>query len=459
MKIGIIGAGISGLTLAYELQQRGIDYHLWESSAEPGGYIRSRREPATDSRQTYLRELGPNSLLGDDNLLRWLDRLGLTPELTFSKPVSKARYIYRDGQYRQLPSGPPSLLLGNFFSWKTKLAILRERTVKTTSPDGETLAQFFRRRFTNEIVDYALAPFVAGIYAGDPERLLVAETFPVLLKYEREYSSVLRGLIKSQSTAGGAATKRKQSFSFRDGMQTLPIALAAKLAHLSLSDPVERIRRNGDGWRVESATGTQTVDRLVLAIGTEAAARLVSHPGLNDRYSDFATALRQVEYPPMTAVHSAYKRADVRHPLNGFGGLNPKKEGRFASGHIWSSSIFDGRCPDDEVLFTTFVGGAGSAENARQPDDVLFRAVHEELVDAFGIRATEPVFRAIYRWERAIPQYNEAIVTVRQQVEAIEGDNLLVCANWYGGLSLSDCLAKARTMAETLSAERTINNF
>ena len=460
MKIGIIGAGISGLTLGYELQRRGIDYHLWEASAEPGGYIRSRRDTPADGGQTYLRELGPNSLLGDDDLLEWLDGLGLTPELVFSKPVSKARYIFRSGQYRRLPSGPSSLLLGrigepSFFSWKTKLAILRERTNKTVSPEGETLAQFFRRRFSDEIVDYALTPFVAGIYAGDPERLLVSETFPVLLQYERDYGSVLRGLIKNQSTAG-----RRQSFSFRDGMQTLPRALAAQLTHLSLNNPVERISRAGDdGWRVESATGTQTVDRLVLAAGADATAWLVSNPDLNNHYSAFADALRRVEYPPMTAVHSAYKRADVRHPLNGFGGLNPKREGRFAAGHIWSSSVFDGRCPNDEVLFTTFVGGQGSADNARQPDDVVFRNVHQELADAFGISATEPTFRTIYRWERAIPQYNEHIVTVRQQVDTIRADNLLVCANWYGGLSLSDCLGKARNLAEELSSGGLINKF
>ena len=460
MKIGIIGAGISGLTLAYELQRRGIDYHLWEAAAEPGGYIRSRREAGADSQQTYLRELGPNSLLGDADLLQWLDELGLTPELTFSKPVSKARYIFRNGHYRRLPSGPPSLLFGNFFSWKTKLAILRERTNKTTSPTGETLAQFFRRRFSDEIVDYALTPFVAGIYAGDPERLLVSETFPVLLKYERDYGSVLRGLIKNQATAG-----RRQSFSFRDGMQMLPNALAAQLTQLSLNDPVGRIGRIGaTGWQVKSETGTQTVDRLVLAVGTDAAARLVSHPDLNGRYADFASALRRVEYPPMTTVHSAYKRADVRHPLNGFGGLNPKREGRFAAGHIWSSSVFDGRCPDDEVLFTTFVGGAGadpdsSETKACQPDEVIFRNVHQELTDAFGISTTEPTFRGIYRWERAIPQYTEDIVAVRKQVEAIEADELRVCANWYGGLSLSDCLGKARQMAEKLSSDRLINNF
>lgn len=443
MSIGIIGAGISGLTLAYELQQRGVDYHLWEASGEPGGYIRSRRDG------DYLRELGPNSLLGDEELLQWLDKLGLASDLVFSKPVSKARYIFRNGQYRQLPSGPPSLLFGGFFSWKTKLAIFRERNNKTVSPPGETLAQFFRRRFSDEIVDYALGPFVAGIYAGDPEQLLVSETFPVLLQYEKEYGSVLRGLIKNQSSTG-----RKQSFSFREGMQTLPNALAVGLTGLSLNDAVQRISRDGDGWRVDSSTGSQFVDQLVLCIGADAAAQLVA-----PQYSELADALRRVEYPSMTAVHSVYKRADVSHPLNGFGGLNPKVEKRFCAGHIWSSSIFDYRCPADEVLFTTFVGGTTGASNARQSDDVLYKNVHQELAESFGIRAEEPVFKAIYRWEKAIPQYNTAIVAVKQLVNSMHSDNLLVCANWYGGLSLSDCLAKARKLAEQLVSKSLINKF
>ncbi len=459
MSIGIIGAGISGLTLAYELQRRGIDYHLWEATNQPGGYIQSRRDArhrnaGRRNASGYLRELGPNSLLGDADLLNWIDGLGLTPELVFANPVSNARYIFRSGQYRKLPSGPPSLLLGNFFSWRTKWAILQERNNRTVSPEGETLAQFFRRRFTNEIVEYALAPFVAGIYAGDPERLLVAETFPVLLRYEREDGSVLRGLIKNQSTTG-----RRQSFSFRDGMQTLPNALAARLTHLSFNNPVERIVRQGEGWRVDSATGSQTVDQLVLCVGANAAARLVEpyDPG-------YAEALRRIDYPPMTAVHSAYRRVDVSHPLNGFGGLNPKVEGRFAAGHIWSSSVFNSesrptRCPADEVLFTTFVGGASAPTNARQPDDVIYQRVHAELADSFGIRAAEPTFRAIYRWERAIPQYDAALAGVKPHVAAAEANNLLVCANWYGGLSLSDCLQKARTLGARLADKLLINNF
>jgi len=448
MSIGIIGAGISGLTLAYELQKLGIDYHLWEASGQPGGYISSRREVGPEAGRTYLRELGPNSLLGDDTLLNWLDELGLTPELTFSKPVSKARYIFRNGKYRALPSGPLSLLFGNFFSWKTKRAIWRELKNKTMSPPGETLGQFFRRRFSAEIVDYALGPFVAGIYAGDPEQLLVSETFPSLLAFEKEYGSVLRGFMKQQ---GGA---RKQSFSFREGMQMLPLALANGLTNLSLNDPVRQIRHTSSGWQVERASGTVLVDQLVLAVGADVAARLVA--GYDDK---FATALRQIAYPPMTAVHSVFKRADVAHPLNGFGGLNPKVEGQFAAGHIWSSSVFEGRCADDEVLITTFVGGQQNPANARLSDEQLTQGVQQELEAGFGVRTSTPVLRTITRWERAIPQYDTNIVAVKPWIKRAEGDDLFVCANWYGGISLSDCIGKAKKLATELSGKSVINNF
>lgn len=448
MSIGIIGAGISGLTLAHELQQRGIDYQLWEATDRPGGYIRSSRQTGPDG-QSYLIEEGPNSMLGDADLLRWIDSLGLTPHLVRSNPVSKARYIYRNERYRQLPGSPPSLLFGGFFSWSTKLAALRELTNKTTSPPGETLGQFFRRRFSAEVVDYALGPFVAGIYAGDPEQLLVAETFPSLLAYEQTYGSVLRGLIKNQS-----ATGRRESFSFQGGVQMLPDALAAGLRNLSLQMPVSRIEPLANGWQVTTAAGTTQVDELVLAVSTGAAARL-----LTPHQPALAEALSAVAYPPMTGVYSVYKRADVQHPLDGFGGLNPKVEGQFSAGHIWSSSVFAGRCPDDEVLFTTFVGGQQGVEQARQPDEVVRQRVHQELVSGFGIRAAGPVWQSIYRWERAIPQYDQRIATVRKQVDGLTDNRLHVCANWYGGVSLSDCIGKARRLANELTAKPLINNF
>ncbi|MFD1142656.1 protoporphyrinogen oxidase [Larkinella insperata] len=440
--IAIIGAGISGLTLAHELQKNHVPYRLFDRSSEPGGVMHSRREG------DYLIEIGPNTLLGDADLLNWFDQLGLTPEIYFAKSVSKARFIYRNGAYQQLPSGPLSLLFGRFFSWEAKKAIWRERSNRTVSPPGETLGDFIRRRFSSELAEYALAPFVAGTYAGDPDRLLVSETFPVLLEYERNYGSVLKGFMKNAGSAG-----RRQAFTFRDGLQTLPRKLAAQLDALNLNDSVTRLTQTDNGWQLEAQSGLYAADTVVLACEAGAAANL-----LEPIRPEIATLLRQIDYPPMTAVHSVYKRAEVQHPLNGFGGLNPRVEGRFAAGHIWNSSLFEGRCPADEVLFTSFVGGRQNADHVQHPDAVIRQRVHQELVQAFGIQASAPQRQWLSRWERAIPQYDARIVPVREQAPSLEPDGLYVCANWYRGLSLPDCIRKARTLGNQLSRLKIAEN-
>ena len=433
--IAIIGAGISGLTLAYDLQQRQIPYRLFDRGREPGGLMQSRRDGP------YLIERGPNSLLGDAALLAWLDQLGLTSDIRFAKPVSKARYIYRNGAYRKLPSGPLSMLFSSFFNWETKKAFWRERSNPTVSPPGETLSAFFRRRFSQEVVDYALAPFVAGVYAGDPDQLLVSETYPMLLEYEKQYGSVLKGFIKNAGSA-----ERRQSFSFREGLQTLPNALAAQLTALNLNDSVNRLTKTETGWLLETQSGSYPADTVVVACDTAASAHL-----LETTWPNAANRLRQIEYPPMTAVHTVYKRADVTHPLDGFGGLNPRVENQFVAGHIWSSSVFDDRCPADEVLFTSLVGGQQGAENTQYPDEIIRERVHRELVQAFGIRADAPVRQWLTRWERAIPQYDARMVPVREQMPTLEPDGLYVCANWYEGPSLSDCIRKAKTLGARLA--------
>ena len=223
------------------------------------------------------------------------------------------------------------------------------------------------------------------------------------------------------------------------------MALAAKLTNVHFSCPVERIERTRIGWSVHSAAGSQPVDKLVLAVPTDVAARLLAN-----HVPDFTQALRQIEYPPMVAVHTAYKRADVSHPLNGFGGLNPAVEGRFAAGHIWSSSIFPNRCPADEVLFTTFVGGQQNATNASLPEAAIRARVHQELVDSFGISAATPSWQHSFDWPNAIPQYDRQLQVVKQLVPPLEADNLFICANWYGGVSLSDCIGKARALGSRL---------
>lgn len=437
--IGIIGAGISGLSLAFHLQKLDIPYILLEASEQVGGYISTMHENSIN-RKSYLLELGPNSIMVDNEIHQLINDVGLADELQASNDISQNRYIFREGRYRKLPSKPSKLLFNSFFSFSSKLAIFKERKKPKQVIENETLSQFFERRFSKEIVDYALSPFVAGIYAGDPEQLLIAKAFPQIYQYEQEYGSVVKGLIKNKSG------ERRQIFSFKEGMQALPQGIAKKLDHLKLGKTVENIQKNNNGFTIYANEGqTFEVKQLVIATAAPAAQQFLANT-----YPEFTQALSKIYYPPVVAVHSIYKRQDVKHPLNGFGGLNPKTEELFTSGSIWSSSVFNNRCPEDEVLFTTFIGGSTAPENTRQSKQITLGKVHQELAENYQIR-NNPLHQNMYRWDKALPQYDMNVLEAHQIADKLENEQLYVCANWKDGVSLPDCIKKGKKLAQQLA--------
>ena len=233
------------------------------------------------------------------------------------------------------------------------------------------------------MVDYAVNPFVAGIYAGDPQELLLALTFPQLAVMEQQYGSVLRGFAAAQKGKSGT---RRRTITLRGGVQALTAALAQRLTNYLPGQTVVSISKE-QGARsselvttptyrltINNQTAPAAYTHLALALPTYAAAELLRllHPAAAD-------ALAAVRYPPMTLVYSAYDRAAVAHPLAGFGALNPKAEGTYAAGAIWTSSLFPDRVPAGQVLFTSFVGGAQFAQQAQEPAAAQLAAVHQEL--------------------------------------------------------------------------------
>jgi oxygen-dependent protoporphyrinogen oxidase len=433
--IVIVGGGISGLSLAYYLQKQGVAFKLIEQNKRTGGYIRSIRQ------KEYLFEEGPNSLLVDAEIQALLDELNLTEEIVEANPASKKRYILRKGQYRALPSSPPALLFNGFFSWKAKLDIFREMSRPPAPQEGEHVADFFERRFGKEVVDYAVTPFVSGIYAGDPYRLRLDKVFPQMPDYEKTYGSVLKGFIKNK---GGA---RRRSLSFRNGMQTLPERLTqAVKEHLLLQTTVERIEKQGSEWLVH-VNGGEIIraSHVVLTVGAHQAARL-----LPEYYTAAKEVWQQVYYPPLAVVHSAYYKHQFKQVPEGFGALHPIVENSFSLGSIWSSSLFPERCKDNEVLITTFVGGALQPNKAQYEDRRIMHEVNLELKQLLHIQGV-PVLQSITRWEKAIPQYHDYMDAVEAHARQLQSEGIYVSANWIGGVSIPDCIKKGKRLAETLA--------
>jgi len=448
----VVGAGITGLTAAFLLQRRGRQVQVLDAAERAGGVIGTR------VRDGFLYETGPNSTLDTTPLIdALLGDLGIAGERRNANAVAATRFVVRGGRLVALPTSPKAFFTTKAFSLGAKLKLLREPFIAPAPANvEESIAAFVRRRLGTEFLDYAIDPFVAGIYAGDPERISVPAAFPRLHALEQKYGSLIKGQIRGARERRKSAEKAKnaaQSFSFARGMQTLTDALADKLA-VRAGLRVTRIIRGVDGtFTVEAESGagpcTLSARSVIIATPAKAAAALV-------RALDpaAAIALDAIDYAPVAVVASAYARADVAHSLAGFGFLVPKKERRSILGTLFSSSMFDRRAPDGAVLLTSFIGGRRNPDLPSQPDADIARFVHDELVALVGARAA-PRWTEITRWPRAIPQYDlghlERLAPLAAAEAALPG--LRFCASYRGGVSVGDCVKSAHATADAIAAQ------
>ena len=441
-RIAVIGGGLTGLAAACHLRQLGAEPLLLESSPRVGGAIRSSREG------DWLHEAGPNTLLANTPVVtEFLAHLGLASRTLTPPPTARHRYVLRGGIPRALPGSPPALLGGNFFSWLSKLRLLREPFVARAAPDAdESIADFTRRRLGREFLDYAVNPFVAGIYAGDPARLSVRHGFPKLHALEQRHGSLLRGLLAARRTA-----PRGGIVSFPEGLEEIPRAAAALLgpAALALGAGITALApAPGDQWLVRWGTPSgaheEIFSRILIALPAAAAARLP----LPAAAARALAILPTISHPPVASVFLGFTRAAVAHPLDGFGLLVPAIESRRTLGTLFSSSLFPGRAPADHVALTTFVGGTRQPENALLDDEALIALVLADLVTSLGVTGA-PRFARIVRWPRAIPQYEVGYARFEAAFAAAERacPGLHFGGHARDGVALGACIESGQRLA------------
>lgn len=417
----------------------------------PGGRVYSER------RDGFLVEHGPNSMIspapGAEALI---DALGLCGERVDKSSAVRHRYLVRDGKAHALPIDPLGFFSSSFFSMRGRLRLLLEPFVPRRI-DDESVADFIRRRFGSELLDYVFDPLVGGLYAGDPEKLSIGALLPRLKQLETRYGSVVRGAARKMLAGMDARydPRRRMLFSFRKGMATLPRQLAASLGHnMRTGVRVEAMQAlAGGGYRLKLRTQerveTLLTDQVVVALPAYAAGRL-----LEALSPDAAAALAGIEHPPLAVVALGYRCRDVAHALDGLGALTPTVERRNILGFLFSSTLFAGRAPEDHVLLTAYVGGARQPALARLPREELIGLVRNEAADLLGCHG-EPVFESVRYWQHGLPQPDLAHPGRMQQLSNLEDEfpGLVITGNYVAGVSTATCIDTA-----TASVDRLIEN-
>lgn len=456
----ILGAGITGLCTAHQLDQQNQSFHLLETSPQVGGALQ------TSLQNGYLAEHGPNSLLVKDKRVeQLLQDLNLSSTesngVQSANEAAKKRYIVHNGQPHAMPASPWGMMKTPLFSAKGKLRFALEPLIGRYSgldkgQGEESFADFVRRRLGPDMLASAAGPFVSGIYAGNPENLSVRHAFPRLWNLEHHYRSFILGAIALQFGLGpiGKNPHRlspARMISFESGMSSLPRSIAANLPQESvkLSCQITGISPVGSNWQVQwldeaGASHTGIYRNLVVSIPHHQLPKL---PLPEEIIADLAPVIALAS-PPVTSLVLGFKRSDISHPLDGFGMLIKQSEKSPLLGVLFSSSMFEGRAPEGYVTLTCMMGGSIHPEFAENDDDVVL----QELDRLLGVKGS-PTFRHRSPWKHAIPQYD---LQYQHAVDALEDcekqhPGLHFVGNYRGGISVGDCIVNGLELGRSLA--------
>jgi len=446
--VAIVGAGVAGLTAAYRLKRRGIRVVVYEATDRAGGVI------LTERREGYVAELGPSSMTaGGGPLTDLLSQLGLDASRVDAQREARKRYVVRKSKLVALPTAPSELLTTRLLSNGAKLAIFGEALVDPgDSPMEESVATFVRRRFNQEVLDYVINPFVAGIFAGDPEQLSVRHALPWLHAMEHTHGSVMKGMGRMMRTGRDGPASGPGLISIAGGLQEIPDALARELrSEIRHKAPVTLLRRGSEGWTVSAAyQASELYDGVIYA----APAHGADEVDLAFDGGDRLKTLTSITHPPVAVLALGFRREDVAHRLDGFGFLVPEVERRNVLGAIFSSTVFPGRAPAGHVLLTAFVGGIRHPDLANADLGTLTARVLDDLRLLLGVRG-EPTFRAFHLWPKAIPQYTLGYSRFKEIMDEAERRNpgLGLTGSYREGVAVGDVIASADRAAERIAAQ------
>ena len=467
----VIGGGIAGLASAYNLAKNsaGLESRpqivLLEAADQWGGKM------ITTLHDGFVVEGGPDTFLATKPWAVQLCReLGIAERLQGTNPEQRSTYVLKDGRLEPLSDGLTMMIPTDFgsmirtqlLSWPQKARMGLDFLLPPQPPNGdESLGAFVTRRLGRAAYERLIEPLMSGIYAGDGDQLSLKATFPYLRDLEREHGGLVKGALytrrqraKSRPAAGQTAGRSRSVFlTPRAGLQEIVQALVDYLtahgADLRLGAAAQAVTRRDEGYIVTLQGGEQiTADGVALATPAYVTGRLLR--GLDAELADDLTA---IPYASTATVSLAYRAEDLARPLDGYGYVIPRREGRKALACTWTSTKFPHRAPEGHALLRVFIGRAGQDLDLSTDEQALLEIALEEVRLTLGIKAP-PLAQWVFYWDRAMPQYNLGHPQRLERIEnrLAEWPGLALAGNGYRGIGIPDCIYSGEQAAAALLA-------
>lgn len=440
--IAIIGAGITGLSAAFYAKKNGNEVTVFEKDSRVGGVIRTFRKNG------FIYETGPStSVVSLPEVVELFEDLKIGNLLEEAPSIAGNRYILKKGSLHALPSGPLSGLSTPLFSFRDKFGILLEPFRKRGEDPNETLSSLVRRRLGESILDYAVDPFVSGVYAGNPDQMIPKYALPKLYNLEQNYGSFIRGSIQKMKQPKSERDKKatKKTFSVKGGLEVLVRHLEQAIGkeNFVMGESPTVVPENGS-YKVR--TGEREFGPFERIIYTAGASHVFEvFPFAEENFPDAGKVL----YAKVAELAIGFNKWEGV-PLDGFGALMPSKEKRDILGILYMSSLFKDRSPEGGALLAVFVGGLRHPEFHDMPDDALKEMVGKDVQKILRIPDFKPDLFEISRHEEAIPQYDLKTPGRKAAYSAIEKayPGILMGGNGIDGIGMSARIAQGRALAE-----------
>jgi oxygen-dependent protoporphyrinogen oxidase len=442
MNIAIIGGGISGLSTAFYIkrQRPEVNITLFEKKPHLGGKMK------TENVDGFLFEEGSNGFLSNKpDTLELVKDSGCEDLLLKSNDSARIRYIYKDALYR-LPESPKAFLQTPLLSLSGKIRVATEyfRAPKKDDSD-ETLQSFGYRRVGKEMTDVFLDAMVAGIFASKPDKISVKSAFPAVVKLEKEYGGLFKGMLakkKKEAGPGGVL------MSFKGGVSSFIERLADSIdIEIKKDCFVDKVDKEDDKFVVIADDSKYLFDKVILSTPAYTGAKLLA--GFDSVLSEM---LKSIEYSPISIVGLGYE--NLTYPLNGFGLLTTTSSQKEILGVLWDSSIFDDRAPKGKKSLRVMIGGQRNPELALKSDKTLEEIALRGAKETMGINNIPNVVH-VKRYKRGIPNYRVGHLESMEQLfsRLKEHKGLYLSSNAYFGVGLNDCVSNSKRVANEVVNE------